>query len=388
MSIPLSYNLRNLVVRRSTTIMTALGIALTVAVLAATLALIDGLRVAFDASGNPQNVLVLRKGSSSELSSAMNEEMYRDMLFKAGIAHASGSHQPLVSLEMITVITLPKPGNANGQTVTLRGLLPVGVELRRLPLREGRWFQTGQRELVVGEFVVRRCPAAHVGGSLRVGNSDWTVVGVMSAGNSATSSEIFADLNQASSFFNRKNQFNSVLVRAADTSLVPQLVDSFNNDQRLNVIAQSEKSYYERQTASAAPIRNLGILVALIMSIGSSFAAMNTMYAAVARRAQEIGTLRVLGFSRGGILLSFLVESVLLAGLGGIAGCLLVLPLASVTTAIGNFTTMSETAFHFRLGPVVLLSGMGFALAMGALGGWLPARTAARKQILTALREK
>ena len=388
MSIPLSYNLRNLLVRRSTTAMTALGIGLTVAVLSATLALVDGLRAAFHDSGDALNVLVLRKGSTSELSSAMSEQTFRDMLFKSGIAHAPGSDQPLASLEMITTITLPKPAAARGQTATLRGLLPIGVELRHLGLRQGRWFQTGQRELVVGEFVSQRCPAAHLGGSLRVGNSDWTVVGVMSAGDSATSSEIFADLNQASSFFNRKDQFNSVLLRAADPSVVRQLIDSFSNDQRLNVTAVSEKSYYDQQTASATPIRDLGILVALIMSVGSSFAAMNTMYAAIARRAQEIGTLRVLGFSQRGILLSFLVESVLLSGLGGILGCLLVLPLAGVTTAIGNFTTMSETAFHFRLGPLVLTSGMGFAIVMGALGGFLPARAAARKQILTALREK
>jgi putative ABC transport system permease protein len=388
MSIPLRYNLRNLVVRRSTTLMTALGIGLTVAVLSATLALLDGLRVAFEASGRPQNVLLLRKGSTSELSSAMNEETYRDILFKSGIAHAPGSDQPLVSLELITTVTLPKSGDARGQSVSLRGLLPVGLTLRPLQLREGRWFRTGQRELVVGEFVSRRCPAAHLGGSLRIGNSDWSVVGVMSAGNSASSSEIFSDLNQASSFFNRKDQFNSVLVAAADASLVPQLINTFNNDQRLNVTAQTESSYYEHQTASAAPIRDLGILVALIMSIGSSFAAMNTMYAAVARRAHEIGTLRVLGFSQGRILLSFLIESLLLSGLGGVLGCLLVLPLAAATTAIGNFTTMSETICHFRLGPVVLLGGMGFAIMIGGLGGLLPAKAAARKPIVTALREK
>jgi putative ABC transport system permease protein len=387
MRIPLSYNLRNLSVRRTTTILTALGIALTVAVLLAALALLEGLRAGFESSGSPLNLLVLRKGSNSELSSAMSEQTYREMLFKPGVAHQLAGDRPLLSLELVTVITLPKPGNANGQTATLRGLLPTGLELRDLRLKQGRWFQSGHRELVVGESVSRRCPVAHVGGQLRLGNSEWNVVGVMDAGSSAVNSEVFADLNQVSSDFNRRDQFNSVLVRALDAAAVPGLVDSFNHDQRLNVTAQAEKSYYQQQTASGAPLQKLGILVALIMSVGSCFAAMNTMYAAVARRSQEIGTLRVLGFSRGSILLSFLIESLLLAGLGGMAGCLLVLPLNHVTTAIGNFTTMSETAFRFRVGPQVMLVGIMFALFMGALGGFFPARNAARKEILTALRE-
>lgn len=386
MAIPLTYNLRNLMVRRTTTIMTALGIGLTVAVLLAAMALVNGLRAAFESTGNPLNILILRKGSSSELSSAMTEQIYREMLFKNGIAHGAGDN-PLVSLELVTVITLPKPGSATGQTATLRGLLPVGIDLRSLKLREGRWFQPGQRELVVGDSVARRCPDAHVGGQLRIGNSDWNVVGVMDAGRAAVSSEIFADLNQVSNDFNRRAQLSSVLARAADESDVPALIESFNNDQRLNVTAQPERDYYDRQTAAGAPMQQLGMVAAIIMSIGSSFAAMNTMYAAVARRSQEIGTLRVLGFSRGSILLSFLIESLLLAGLGGAVGCLLALPLNAVTSAIGNFTTMSETAFRFRVGPAVMLMGMAFALVMGALGGFLPARMAAKKEILAALRE-
>jgi ABC-type antimicrobial peptide transport system permease subunit len=387
MQIPLTYNLRHLSVRRQATIMTALGIALTVAVLLAALALVEGLRAAFKVSGSPLNILVLRKGSTSELNSALSEQIYHEMLFKPGIAPTADGNHSMVSLELVTVITLPRPEDTNGQTVTLRGLLPVGIELRPVRLKEGRWFQSGRRELVVGEFVARRCPAAHVRGSLRIGHSDWNVVGVMDAGHSAVNSEIFADLNQVSNDFNRREQFSSVLVRAVDASALPELVDSFNNDQRLTVTAQPEKAYYERQNASGAPIRQLGVLVALIMSVGSCFAAMNTMYAAVARRTQEIGTLRVLGFSRGSILLSFLIESLLLAALGGVMGCLLVLPLNNVTTAIGNFTTMSETAFRFRVGPLVMLTGIGFALVMGGIGGFFPARNAARKEILTALRE-
>lgn len=385
MRIPLTYNLRNLMVRRTATIMTALGMALTVAVLLAALALVDGLRSAFRSSGDPLDVLVLRKGSSSELSSAMTEETYREMLFTPGIEQERGT--PLVSLELITAVTLPKPGSSSGQTVTLRGLLPVGIQLRKVNLKEGRWFQPGQREFVVGDSVAHRCPGAQVGEWLRIGSSEWQVVGVMDAGASAVNSEIFGDLNEVSSYFNRRDQFSSVLLKAAGSGSLPRLVQSLNDDPRLNVTAQTEKSYYEAQTASGAPLEQLGVLVALIMSIGSAFAAMNTMYAAVARRSREIGTLRVLGFSRASILLSFLFESLLLASLGGVIACVLVLPLNLVTTAVGNFSTMTETAFRFRVGPVVAGIGIGFALLMGVIGGLLPARNAASKEILAALRE-
>jgi len=386
MGIPLTYNLRNLSVRRTTTALTALGIGLTVAVLLAALALISGLRAAFASTGSPRNLLVLRKGSTSELSSTLTEETYRQVLYAPGIA-AAGDGRPLVSLEIVTVITLPKPGSMSGQPITLRGLLPAGIEMRNLGLEEGRWFQAGRRELVVGASVARRCPAARIGSQLRIGNSDWDVVGVMDAGASAVNSEVFADLNQVAGNFNRREQFNSILLRSDSETAVPGLVESLANDPRLNVTAQPERAYYARQTASGAPLQNLGIMVALIMSVGSSFAAMNTMYATVSRRSSEIGTLRVLGFTRSSILFSFLIESVILAGLGGLVGCLLVLPLNRVTTAVGNFTSMSETAFRFHVGPEIMLAGVVFAVVIGAAGGFLPARMAAGKEILTALRE-
>jgi putative ABC transport system permease protein len=180
---------------------------------------------------------------------------------------------------------------------------------------------------------------------------------------------------------------SSALVRAEDANSVPALINAFNNDRRLNVDAQTERDYYDAQTVSAAPVQYLGVFVSLIMAIGSSFAAMNTMYAAVSRRAREIGTLRVLGFSRGSILVSFVAESLLLALLGGIIGCLLVLPLNGVTTGIGNFVTFSEIAFDFQISPRIMATGVIFALVMGALGGFFPALMASKKQILNALRE-
>jgi putative ABC transport system permease protein len=386
MAIPLSYNLRNLVVRKTTTVMTALGITLTVAVLLAVLALLNGLRTAFQSSGDARQILVMRKGSTAELSSGVTREVFQDLKSMAGIAREDG--EPIASLEMVTVINLPSVDSPDGMNVTLRGILPVGVKMRDgLKLQDGRWFQAGQREVVVGKSVAKRYPGAQLGKRLRFGRGDWEVVGVMDGGQSSVNSEIFGDLNQVSSDFNRADGLSSVLLRATDEATVPALINSLNDDRRLGVDAQTEKSYYEAQTSSGALLQYLGIFISIIMAVGSSFAAMNTMYAAVARRAREIGTLRVLGFSRGSILFSFLIESLLLSALGGLLGCLLVLPLNNITTAVGSFVTFSEIAFNFRVSPQIMAAGLAFALVMGALGGLFPARMAARKEILTALRD-
>jgi putative ABC transport system permease protein len=386
MAIPLSYNLRNLVVRKTTTVVTALGIALTVAVLLAVLALVNGLQTAFKSSGNPLQILVMRKGSNAELSSAVTREVFQNLKSMAGIAREGD--QPVASLEMVTVINLPSVDSPNGMNVTLRGILPNGIRMRdNLKLQDGRWFQAGQREVVVGKSIAKRYPGAQMGKKMRFGRGEWEVVGVMDGGKSAVNSEIFGDLNQISSDFNRPDGLSSALLRATDEAAVPALINSLNDDRRLGVLAQTEKEYYESQTNSGALLQFLGIFIAVIMAVGSSFAAMNTMYAAVARRAREIGTLRVLGFSRGSILFSFLIESLLLSALGGLLGCLLVLPLNNITTAVGSFVTFSEIAFNFRVSPQIMAAGLAFALVMGALGGLFPARMAARKEILTALRD-
>jgi putative ABC transport system permease protein len=386
MAIPIAYNLRNLVVRRTTTAMTALGIALTVAVLLAVMALVSGLRTAFRSSANPLHILVLRVGGTSELNSAITRDVYQDLKAKPGIA-VSSSGEPMASLEMVTVINLPSIDSPTGMNVTLRGLTTLGVGMRNLQLIHGRWFQPGQREIVVGKSTAKRYPAAHLGNQLRFGKGLWTVVGVMDGGQSALNSEIWGDLGQVSSDFNRQDGLSSVLVQATDLATIPALVNSLNDDQRLNVKAITEQEYYDEQTVSGAPLQALGIFVSIIMAVGSSFAAMNTMYAAVARRSTEIGTLRVLGFSRSSILFSFFLESLLLSVLGGLLGCLLALPLNNVETGIGNFMTFSEIAFNFRVTIPIMITGVAFALLMGALGGLLPARMAAKKEILIALRE-
>jgi putative ABC transport system permease protein len=387
MAIPLTYNLRNLMVRKTTTIMTALGIALTVSVLLAVLALLSGLQASLGSSGDPLDILLLRKGSDSELVSNMQRTDFQTVKFLPGIARNS-HNQPLASLEMVTVINLPSVDAPDGTNVTLRGITPLGLELRPgLHIVSGRWFESGKREAVVGESIAKRFPSARPGKQLRFSKGIWDVVGVMSAGKSVTNSEIFADLEQVSADYDRTSVLSSILVRAQDEIAADALIKQVAADQRVNLDGRSEKSYYDAQTSSGLPVKYLGIFVSVIMAVGSSFAAMNTMFAAVARRAREIGTLRVLGFSRGSILLSFFVESVLLAALGGLIGCLLVLPLNGVTTGVGNFNTFSETSFNFSVTPRIMAIGMAFAVLMGAVGGLFPASSASRKEILTALRE-
>jgi putative ABC transport system permease protein len=386
MRIPLSYNLRNLVVRKTTTLMTALGIALTVAVLLSILALVNGLRTTLATSGDPLRILVMRKGSDSELVSNFTRAQFQDLKFKPGIA-AGRDGQPLASLEMVTVINLANVDNANGVNVTIRGIQPAGIEMRRnARLSAGRWFNAGQRELVVGRSVSQRFPDAKLGGTLKFARGDWNIVGVFDCSRCANDSEIWGDLNQISSDYQRVEVLSAATVQAVDPVTAQALINDINNDQRLAMHAMSEKEYYELQTASAAPIQAIGIVVSIIMAVGSAFAAMNTMYAAVSRRSREIGTLRVLGFSRGSILTSFFIESVLLAGLGGLLGCLLVMPLNGVTTAVGN-SNFAETAFDFHVTPQIMAMGIGFATVLGCVGGLFPARNASRKEILTALRE-
>jgi putative ABC transport system permease protein len=387
MAIPLAYNLRNLAVRKTSTLMTALGIALTVAVLLAVMAMISGLKRAFAETGNPLNVLVMRKGATSELVSWVRREAYNDLRYRSGVARTAKG-EPMTSMEMITVITIPSITNPDGSNVNLRGITQAGIEMRpEMHITQGRWFQPGRREIVVGKSVAKRYPAAQLGKKLEFGKGSWDVVGVFESGASAINSEILADLNQASSDYNRFEGGSSVLVRATDLVAANALINELKADQRLNVMAVPETKYYNDQTVSALPVQALGTFVACIMAIGSIFAAMNTMYAAVARRAREIGTLRVLGFSRSGILFSFFLESLVLSLLGGLLGCILVLPLNNLTTSMGSFTTFSEVAFNFRVTPVIMLVGVLFALVMGVFGGLLPARMAAKKEILTALRE-
>lgn len=386
MAIPISYNIRNLTVRKTTTLMTAAGIALTVAVLLAVLGLVSGLQSALTSTGDPNHVLVLRKGGNSELTSLLTQQQFQVVKVFPGIATGVDG-QPFASLEVVSIITLPNANNPDGSNVTLRGLPMKGVEMRHLKIIQGRWFQPGHREVTVGKGIGKRYPPAQIGKQLRFGKGVWTVVGVMDGAGTAVDSEIFADAPQVASDFNRSDTYSSALLQATDEVAASALKNALESDRRLNVTVLGEKDYYAAQTVSARPIRFLGLFICIIMAVGSSFAAMNTMYAAVARRAAEIGTLRILGFSRGSILFSFLLESLMLALIGGVLACLIVLPLNAITTGFGNFVTFSETSFNVHIGPEVMAIGLLFALILGAAGGLFPATQAARKEILSALRE-
>jgi putative ABC transport system permease protein len=385
MAIPLKYNFRNLVVRRTTTFMTAFSITLTVTVFVVLMALAQGLQLSLSATGQPFNIIIMREGSQSETMSSVSRESLQVIRYLEGIAkNAQG--EPWVSPEVLVLINLPRRGQTQGSNVTIRGLGADGRSLRpEFKMLQGRFFRSGLREVIVSKRIAERFQSCALGDRLKFAKGYWTVVGTFAAGGTAYDSEIWTDANDLAADFDRE-AYSTVMVRAADATAPARLKDQIANDRRLHLKAQTERDYYESQTRFAAPIKALGLFIAALMAVGASFAAMNTMYAAVARRTKEIGTLRVLGFSRGSILLSFIIESVLIAALGGVLGCVLSLPVNGVTTGTTNFATFSEVAFNFRVTPPLLLNGMIFAVLMGLFGGFFPAWRAAHENIVTALR--
>jgi len=394
MAIPISYNIRNLKLRKGLTIMTALGIALTVTTAIFLMALIAGLNRAFVSSGSKLNVLVLRKGSESELTGGFDASLFPTLKTLPGIAKDSQG-EPMASGEWNVVIVLPRKDGTGEVNVTVRGMMPDGLEMRQLPgadgkpsvkLVEGRWFQTGQREVVVSKSIRERFSHANIGDTMEFGKGLWKVVGIFDAGGSAYESEVWGDVNQMASDFDRQGGFSSAYLRATDAIAADALKNRVEDDQRLKLDGLIETDYYAKQTKSGTPIKVIGFVVAIIMAVGSIFAAMNTMYAAVAYRGREIATLRVIGFSRPAILTSFVIESLILALLGAALGIALMLPFNVLQTGTSNQVTFSEVVFTLRITWIVALSAVAFALVMGFFGGLAPAWHAARQNILSALR--
>ncbi len=387
LSIPISYNTRNLRMRPGATAMTALGIALTVAIAIMIMALLAGLRQAFVTSGDPLNVLVMRKGAEAEMSSYFMHDAFNTMRYFPEVARDSRG-EPLASGELVVAIVLPRRGELGEVNVTTRGMMPSGLELRpKVKLVEGRWWRPGSREVVVSRSIHERFASADPGEELRFGRGLWTVVGIFDAGGSAYESEIWGDVHQMANDFNRTRGYSSALLRATDPLALQRLKARMSEDQRLTLNGLLETEYYAQQTRSGAPIQFVGTIVAFIMAVGSCFAAMNTMYAAVAYRGREIATLRTMGFSRPSILTSFLLESVLLACVGWAAGVLLMLPFNGMTTGTSNQTTFSEVVFRMRMTPSVLLVALAFAVSMGVIGGLAPAWHASKQDIIAALRD-
>ena len=395
MAIPISYNIRNLRLRKGLTAMTALGIALTVTTAIFLMALVAGLDRAFVSSGSPKNVLVLRKGSEAELSGGFDAALFPTLKTLPGIAKDSHG-EPMASGEWVVVIVLPRKDGTGEVNVTVRGMMPDGLEMRQLPdgpggqpkvkLLEGRWFETGQREVVVSDSIRNRFAHANIGDTMQFGKGSWKVVGIFDAGGSAYESEVWGDVNQMASDFDRQGGYSSAYLRATDPISAEALKNRVSDDQRLKLEGVLENDYYAKQTSSGTPIKVIGWVVGVIMAVGSIFAAMNTMYAAVAYRGREIATLRVIGFSRPAILTSFVLESLLLALLGAIVGILLMLPFNGMQTGTSNAVTFSEVVFALRITPGVAIRAVIFALIMGFVGGLAPAWHAARQNILAALR--
>jgi putative ABC transport system permease protein len=394
MAIPIRYNIRNLKLRKGLTVMTALGIALTVTTAIFLMALVAGLDRAFVSSGSPLDVLVLRKGSESELTGGFDASLFPTLKTLPGIAKDSQG-EPMASAEWNVVIVLPRKDGTGEVNVTVRGMMPDGLEMRQLPgpdhkprvtLAEGRWFQTGQREVVVSKSIRERFARANIGDTMEFGKGSWKVVGVFDAGGSAYESEVWGDVNQMASDFDRQGAYSSAYLRAEDPIAAEALTRRVADDQRLKLDGMLETDYYAKQTRSGTPIKVIGWVVGIIMAVGSIFAAMNTMYAAVAYRGREIATLRVIGFSRPAILTSFVLESLLLALLGAVVGILLMLPFNGMQTGTSNQVTFSEVVFALRITWVVAGYAVLFALVMGFVGGLAPAWHAARQNILNALR--
>ena len=385
MLIPLRYNLRSLRIRWVTTLVTAVSVGLSVTVFIAVMALAEGLREVFVSTGEPLNLLVIRQGSQTETNSIIERSRTEVITTLPNIA-TNAKGEPLVSAELAVFIN-QRRRTSGSSNVVIRGMSERGREMRpQVQLVQGRWFRPGLRELTVSRSIAERFANCGLGEQLTTGRATWTVVGIFDAGQTAFGSEMWTNVDDLGAAFERRGNFSSVLMRARDANAMQWLSDRIANDRRLQLKVQSEPDYYASQTSTATPVRVLGNVIAFIMAFGSIFAAMNTMYAAVSTRVREIAVLRVLGFSPVSVLLSFLFESLLLAGLGGLLGMALAMPLNGLATGTTNWLSFSEMTFQFRVTPALLRQGMMFALILGALGGILPAAKAARQRAAIALR--
>jgi len=382
-----SYNLRSMIVRKGTAAMTAGGIAMVVAVFVMTLAIAQGFRATLVASGSPANAIVLRKGATAETVSAVMRPDVPLIESLPQIARGPDG-RPLASSELVVIIALPRQTDNQPANVPVRGVGPRAFDVRdNLTVVDGRKFTPGTREINVGRLAVGRFKGLTLGSDVRFGAATWKVVGIFTADDAAFESELWGDVDLMMPAFQR-NGYQSMTVKLADPSMFDSFKAAIEADPRLYLVPQREQDYYAEQSRPLTTvIRVFGAFVTFILSIGAMFGAMNTMYAAVAYRTREIGTLRALGFSRFRIVTAFLAESVALALAGGVIGCILAIPVHGLSTGTTNFTSFSEVAFKFRITPALMAGGLLFSAVMGAVGGLLPAIRAARIPVARALRE-
>ena len=385
MALPLKYNLRNLVVRKGSTLATAFTIGLTVAVFLLVMALARGIDLTLESSGDPLNVIVLREGSTAELNSSVSREQYNDLIYLDGVVREG--EQPLATAEIITLIYKPRKGQSQGSNITIRGVSPMSFKLHSgFQIASGKTFQPGLTEAVVSKRINERFQGLDIGDKFRIQTTDYTVVGIFESGGKAFESEVWVDVNSLASTTKRES-FSSVLLRAKDQNALAALSKRITDDPKLHLKALSERTFYEDQQGIASGLlKGLAVFIALIMAVGAGFAGMNTMYAAVARRTKEVGTLRVLGFGRLSILIAFILESVAVALIGAAIGILLTMPLNFVSTGTSNWATFSEIAFNFRVTLDLMLMALLFGGIIGFIGSLLPSIRAARLRIVEALR--
>lgn len=385
MAIPLKYNRRNLLVRRVSSAMTAVGIAMVVAVFVAIMAMVAGLAHAIQQSGAEDNIIVLTRGSTTETGSSLRLDQFDALKFMPAIRHDSAGN-PLVSPELAEQILMPgRSGSLDNLAV--RGILPVAFAVHdQVQIISGRTFTPGLSEIIVGKALLGRYPGCNLGSRMRFGRRWWEVVGVFEAGGSSYESEVWGDVHSLQEDANRGTVFNSVRLKLASGADIPALIQRMADDPRINLQAETEADFYREQSAVANQVRTIGILLAAIMGFGAVFAAMNTMYAAVSARTAEIATLRAMGFRPRAIMTSFLAESLVLSLTAGVLGVLLALPINLLSTSFNTGLTSATLEFQFRVGPSTVLQAVLFAGIMGIAGGWLPARQAMRMRVASALR--
>jgi len=386
MSIPVYYSFRNLWTRRFTTVLTASGMALVVFVFASILMLAEGLRKTLVETGSYDNVIVIRRASASEMQSGVDRASAAIVETEPEVATGEGG-RPFLAKEVVVLINLPKRGSDKPSNVTIRGGGPLSLSLRpQVKLLEGRMPRPGSSEIIAGESVAKRFKGAGIGENLRFGMRDWTVVGIFGAEKTGFNSEIWGDADQLMQAF-RRPVYSSVLLKLRDSSEFAQLKKSIESDPRLTLEAKRETQYYADQSEVMAKfLRVLGLSLTIIFSLGAIIGAMITMYAAVAHRTAEIGTLRALGFRRRDILTAFITESLLLGLIGGGVGLFLASFLQFYTISTMNWQTFSELAFSFDLTATIVYESMLFSLIMGLIGGVFPAFRASRMNIVEALR--
>ena len=389
MKIPLKYTLRNFKTRRLTTGITVTGIALVVFVFTAVLMLAAGIRKTLVATGSAENVLVARKAASGEISSIILNDTYNIMLSLPQVAKGSDA-RPIASGDVVVIINLTKIGTDGGiSNVTVRGVSPAAFQLRpQVKIVEGRMFNWGAREVVVGSSISKRFEGVQIGSRIKFGGDAWTVVGRSEAGGTAFDSEIWGDVAQLQDAFSRTGSFSTITFRMTDPGQFESIKKAFEGDNRLQQFEpKTEQEYYEEQSKFMSIfIEVLGIFITVFFSVGAVIGAMITMYAAVANRTVEIGTLRALGFRRRSVLAAFMTESIIISLVGAAVGLFLASFLQLLTVSTLNFGSFSELEFSFTLTPDTITSALIFAVLMGLVGGFLPAVRAARLNIVNALR--